>query len=181
MPRMNGSTAAGSSAGPEMQVIIDVDARDVDRMLGKMETLLSPAMLATFLGGPVVEHFQDKFNRFFEQQGIDNQAWQPLSEVTIADREAQGFGPGPINERTGEMRAYVTDSPGDIRILGTLSVLTYPGKTPSGEMGRKLKTAQKGGTFQGHAVPARPVMDADETDMLYLMSALGFYVSAGMS
>lgn len=181
MPRMNGSTAAGSAVGPEMRVIFDVDAASVDRQFAKLETLLSPAMLATFMAGPVVEHFQDKFNQFFEYQGTDKEAWRPLSQVTIMDREAQGFGAGPINERTGELRAFVTDSPGEIRVLGTLAVLTYPGKIPAGELGRKVKTAQQGGTFKGNAVPARPVIDADETDMLYLMSALAFYISAGVS
>lgn len=159
-----------------MSLTFDVEAVKAEAMLDRLAGLLSPVMLATFLGGPVVEHFQDKFNRFFNQQGTDAAPWQPLSEVTIADREAQGFGPGPINERTGELRAFVTDSPGTIRVLETLAVLTFPGPTPNGELGKKVRTAQQGGSFKGHSVPARPVMDADESDMLYVMSALAFFL-----
>jgi len=180
MPRMNGTSPSASTAGPTMTVDFGVQADDAEKLFLKLENLLSPEMLAVFMAGPVVQHFQQRFNEFFEDQGTPSGAWQPLSEVTIADRVEQGFGPGPINERTGQLRDFITDSPGEVRVLATLAVLTYPGPLPSGELGRKVKTAQQGGTFSGHSVPARPVMEIDETDMLFTMSALNFYIERGM-
>lgn len=179
MPRMN-APSGGSGGNAGFQVYFDVLPGNADEMIAKLEMMLGPAMLGTFLAGPVVEHFQDKFTRYFETESSASGAWVPLSEVTIRDRVEQGFGPGPINDRTGELRGFVTESPGNVRVLETLAVLTFPGPVPTGELGRKVKTAQAGGTFQGHDVPARPVIDADESDLLYIMSALSFFIEAGV-
>lgn len=176
MARMNGGPSPQASSSASMSVDYVVESKRAEEMLERLETLLGPAMLGAFMAGPVVQHFQNKFTEYFEAEAGPEGPWVPLADATIADREAKGFGPGPINQRTGELRSFIAESPGDVRVLSTLAVLVYPGNIPSGELGRKVRTAQQGGTFKGHAVPARQVMAADESDLLYIMSALTFFL-----
>lgn len=166
-----------------MGISLDVDyvvsKSSVDAELANLDRLLSPLMLTAFLEGTVVQHFQEQIEGFFRAQGTPQTGgWLPLSEAAVSERQSMGLGKTPINVRTGGMKYFLTTSHGDVKTLAASVFLTFPGRT-SGELAKKVKTAQKGGKYKGHLVPSRPVIEADESDFLFVMSALSFYLGAG--
>lgn len=48
------------------------------------------------------------FEKNFDTQG-GTEAWQPLSPYTLLRREDQGYGPGPMLVRTGELKRWALD------------------------------------------------------------------------
>ena len=44
----------------------------------------------------------------FATESAAGDGWQPLAQATLEDRARKGFGPGPILERTGELRKAAT-------------------------------------------------------------------------
>lgn len=44
----------------------------------------------------------------FDAESAAGEAWEPLADATVEDRAAKGFEPGPILDRTGDLRRAAT-------------------------------------------------------------------------
>lgn len=173
-------------------VYFSVDKKTADLISAKLFNLLSAPMLSVFLKTTVDPYLRQRVQDRFRQEGDDASGpWVPLADSTHFWREEQGFPPEhPINIRTGQMFNWAT-SAGSTRMIGpSSSLLTFPGRKPSGaKMERKVMTAQRGikgqrrgamagssGGTGGKIIPARPILAVDESDMLWVMSALSMQI-----
>lgn len=147
-------------------------------MLDHLDSALSPVGLATFLHGPVESHLRRRAKERFASEGDDASGkWAPLQQSTIEFRESGGFGPRPINRRTGELEAYITQSDADITSVPGLSTLVYPKDQPgTSGLRQKVQTAQ-GGRSEPRTV-ARPVLALSENDLAAVMVQLAFHIQA---
>lgn len=148
-------------------------------MLETVDSALSVRGLATFMGlgvGPwVKERAQDRF----ASEGDDASGkWAPLKDTTVEIRENGPWGvegAHPINKRTGELEAYITQSSFGITSIPGAAALTYPDKPPkSPAIKQKLSTAQKG--RKSPSTIARPVLALGERDLAQVMTMLAFHV-----
>jgi len=89
-------------------------------------------------------------------------------------RQQAGFGAGPINRRTGELEDWVVNSGWFSYPTGFGASMRYPNKAPTGELKKKVETAQKGRKYP--STVARPVLGVNENDLLFLMTSLSFAV-----
>jgi hypothetical protein len=156
------------------------DTHQVDMMLAYLDRLLSPAGMGAFLGLNVGPYLQSRARDRFQQEGDDvSGPWAPLASSTVEIRQRQGqSGAGPINRRTGELEAYVTE--GQFRIVAHSlgATLTYPGNTPGRQsILQKMETAQTGRVFPP-TVP-RPVLGMNERDLMYIVTTLAFFIERG--
>lgn len=145
-------------------------------MLNHLDSAMSPVGLAAFLHGSVEPYIRERAQNRFASEGDDvSGKWAPLQQTTIEFRESGGFGPRPINRRTGELEAYITQSDAGIASAPGLSVLTYPKdppKTPA--LQQKVQTAQAGRSVPS-TVP-RPVLGLNERDLGAVMVQLAFFI-----
>lgn len=165
-----------------MSVSLDIRVEDaaLELVLARLETGLSGAGIATFLGATVDPYLRDRARARFQAEGDDAVGrWLPLASATQEIRQSQGYGPAhPINHRTGELERYITDSPNALTITPVGASLDLPGKPATGELQRKVRVAQQGdpgGSGQG-ATPPRPVMGVSEKDIIFVQSALSIYL-----
>lgn len=153
--------------------------RGVQQMLDAIDSSLSPVGLAAFLYGPVGNWIKQRAADRFKEEGDDvTGRWAPLQQATVEIREGMGFeGEHPINKRTGELEAYITQ--GEIGVVTSpgVGVLKYPQNEPaSSGLREKMKTAQ-----QGRANPstvARPVLGMNENDLSHILVMLALHVQA---
>ena len=159
----------------EVTVSADPDS-PVFRTLDKLDLTLSPASIAGFLKNFVVSYLQGRAEQRFAMEGDDASGkWAPLKQSTIAIRQSEGYGAGPINVRTGELREYVVGNPGTIS-MDVGATLEWPTGLPdSGDMFFKYRVAQSG-TMNGR-VPARPVAAISFHDMVAINALLGGFIS----
>lgn len=150
--------------------------RGVQRMLQVIDSALSPVGLASFLYG-VGEWVQERAQDRFAAEGDDvTGGWAPLRPATTEIRELAGWGAEhPINRRTGELEAYITQSDIGVTVAPGMGVMRYPNTEPkSPGLRTKVKTAQ-----QGRARPktvARPVLGLNEKDLGVVITMLAFHV-----
>ena len=158
----------------------DVQDADVTQALDNLMALLSPAGMTAFLGASIGPYLSKRAGDRFASEGDDVVgSWAPLKPSTIQIREDQGFGPGPINRRTGEMEEWVVRGGWAAYPTGFGASMRFPGKRPAGELRRKVETAQKG--KKQPSTVARPVLGVNETDLLFFQSALSLAVQEAIS
>lgn len=156
---------------------VDFDGGDVEALLSRLDVLLSPAALAEFfLGGMVEPYLLSRIENRFEEEGDDvTGGWAPLREATQAIRASQGFGAAhPINRRTGEMLQFLMHGAKNTPTAYGAS-LQIPDREPMGELFDKIQTAQMG---KERTVP-RPVLGMNLTDLSVVMMELEKYLAKG--
>lgn len=151
----------------------------VQFMLDRIDSALSPVGLAAFLHGSVAPWLEERAEQRFAKQGDDASGrWAPLKPITVEIREEEGYGPGPINQRTHELRDYILGVGSDVTAGPGLASLTFPGKPANTQrLKTKVETAQK-----GKARPAtvkRPVLAVNERDLGQVLTSLAFFIRTG--
>lgn len=84
-----------------MKIDIRYDDGEVRRGLNRLLRAsrdLSPAMRE--IAGHLADSAEENLQR---QAAPDGVPWKPLAESTVADRRRQGYGAGPILERSGDL------------------------------------------------------------------------------
>lgn len=163
-----------------MQFVTVVNDRAVIRSLDNLITLMSPQGAAAFLGSTIGPYLSKRAKERFQGEGDDvTGAWAPLKPATITIRQESGFGAGPINRRTGELEEYVVDGGWFAYPTGFGASMRFPGKDASGELKRKMETAQKG--RKSPNTVARPVIGVNENDLIFLQTSLMFAVEQAIS
>lgn len=160
----------------------EVNDRQVTRLLANLDTALSPAGIAGFLGATVDPYLRERAQRRFDNEGDDVVGkWVQLAGATQQIRASQGYGPShPINKRTGDLEAYIVDAPHRLTVDAIGATLVLPGAPASGVLRTKVITAQRGQTAtQGgkRETPARPVLGMNERDLAFVIAAMSFYVT----
>lgn len=161
-------------------ISISGDDSGVQAMLEAVDTALNPVAIVSFLGGVVQPWIRKRASERFTQEGDDvSGAWAPLEVTTQQIRESLGFpGAHPINRRTGELEAFMTENQGILSSSGIEASLTYPGGEPTGELRNKVKVAQSGGQQPGYRpTPPRPVIGLGEQDLAFVLLALTEHVA----
>lgn len=150
------------------------DDNGIQAVLMRMDTALNPVSIAEFLGATVEPWFHTRTQDRFLSEGDDvTGKWVPLSAATREIRTSQGFGAeGPINVRTTQLENYIVNSPGLLESAGSAS-LTLPGTPATDVLQKKLTTAQEG----DRRTPARPVLGMNEKDLVFVLYALGGFVT----
>jgi len=142
-----------------------------------MEGRISPESLAAFNAGPVVEYLQERAKERFAQEGdAASRRWTPLHPATVKIRTREGYVPIRINDRTGQMKAWVTGARGEVLASEQATTLRWPGRAP-GNINTKLRTAQYGNPKP--KTPPRPVVALDEVDVFTVRFMLEQWVGAG--
>ena len=162
-----------------------IDTTDVDNMLDRMAVGLADPSLISWLRGDVSPYLEKDIAQRFDSEG-DNKSgsWPALHEATIAIREELGFGAGPINVRTGDLREFTET--GREFLVGTGFVeMQVPGSPPDPVTAAKLEHAQRGTTANpnprfGPTVP-RPVLAINEGDLAAMMTMLHNHIIAFMT
>jgi len=145
-----------------MMITFDLHWSAADLELYRVESALG--RVDQFLRGPVVTTLQLRASERFAAQGDDASGkWAPLRWPTEQIRAFQGFGPKwPINIRTGDMRDWLLGDGGEVRAYrGGHARVNWPNK-PSGELGEKYSTAQKGNKKKNTV--ARPIVAMNAAD-----------------
>ena len=153
-----------------MIIDVDIEVKEVEELLDRLDTCFSPAGMAQFMRRDVAPYLRSRAAKRFSGGGDDaSGAWVPLAHSTtlrrargIASGEYSGIGPdSPINVRHGEMRDYIAYAPGEIT-TGDDVTLHFPKRgAHAGNMRYKIGTAQRGA---GGRTPARPVLAVSQTD-----------------
>lgn len=160
-------------------VSIIINSREVEKSLDKLMLLLGPAGLIAFLGSTMAPYLARRAGDRFAGEGDDvTGAWAPLKDSTIRLRAEQGFPAGPINRRTGELENWVTG--GSFEAYPTVdgASMRYPRDKPTGELRKKMETAQKGKKHP--STVARPVLGVNERDLLFFQTALSLAVEGAI-
>lgn len=177
------STRMGRAGkGPTGFIDFDIvgNERGVQAMLNRIDSSLSPVGLAAFLHGSVGPWVKQRATDRFKLEGDDvTGQWAPLQQTTVEIREKSGFpGPNPINKRTGELEAYITEGQVGVVASPGLGVLTYPDNPPRTKAIReKVKTAQRGRPQP--STVARPILGLNERDLSEVMVMLALFVQSG--
>lgn len=155
------------------------DDEGVQKMLSHLDTCLNPVAIAGFLGATVDPYLRSRIRDRFQDEGDDVVGkWLPLASATVEIRSSQGYGGAhPINRRTGRLEEYIAGSPNQITIHSLGATLTLPGNRPSGELKKKVETAQKG--RENPRTPPRPVLGMNEKDLAFTLTALAIYIQTG--
>lgn len=172
---------ATRSARPTGFIDFDIvgNNRGVQAMLANIDSALSPSGLASFLGMAVGPWVKERAADRFQSEGDDvTGKWAPLSDTTIDIREKSGFeGAHPINKRTGELEAYITQGQVGIVAAPAVSTLTFPKNPPTTKsLKQKMETAQRGRS--NPSTVARPVLGLGERDLAQVLTMLAFHVQA---
>lgn len=159
---------------------ISIEAESVIAVLRSLDSALSPEGMAAFLGLEVAPYLAERAKRRFADEGDDASGkWAPLLPATQAIRAASPewpVGPDhPINRRTGELEDWVTGGSFAAMPHALGATLRYPGTPPSGELARKVETAQRG---RNRTVP-RPVLSVSEADLVFVVTRLAFKFARG--
>lgn len=158
-----------------MTTAIQVEAGQVELLLGSVERALAPASLEGFLRDEARPYLQERAEHRFDGQGDDVVGkWDPLAEKTI-----ELHGPHEPNVLTGDLESYITRSPGRTgqQPLGASLELPGPGSSLNE---KKVKVAQRGlnpnpiASFR--PVPPRPVVGLNDRDMNRIVRSFGSYL-----
>lgn len=156
---------------------IEVDSESVEQLLQGTAHALDTVGMYTFLSGVVGPWLKSRAEDRFAAEGDDVTGhWKPLAAYTQRVRAAAGYGAEhPINKRTGELERYITDGGWDVFATPVLSTLVFPGNAPTTRQAEKVAVAQLGSSFP--STPARPVLGMNETDLVFVIAALGVYIT----
>lgn len=170
------SGGTGTSGAP---IVIYVNATSVRRVVDMFRVATLPYSLFDFLKTSASDFFRDDIESRFEEEGDPKSGfWKPLKDATIDIRRADGFGDGPINERTGELRDFMTGDY-DVMTTGSGAVMQVPGNPGGSELASKLATAQRGSINNplGYGpTPPRPVLAISEMDVFTLTRLLQVHI-----
>lgn len=159
-------------------VTLDVHPEDVENVLMRLNMALSPVGMMGFLSTTVAPFIRRRASARFAGEGDDVVGkWLPLAESTVDIRSRMNLpigGEHPINQRTGDLYDYITESPADVQPLPMGAQLTYPGVAATGWLEEKVKTAQTGKTHP--ATPPRPVLGLGVQDLAFVMGSLGIAI-----
>lgn len=154
-----------------------VDVRRPTLKLRAIQDRVEGAGLAAFMQGFAAPILQDRASARFDGDGDEASGqWAPLRDSTIARRESKGQVPIKINERTGQMRAWVESANGRIVATVASAALEWPGTPSNRTIGRKLKVAQQG--LSDPYTPARPVVAIDSGDLLTILTAMEAWIGS---
>lgn len=148
-----------------------VEASSVEALLSAASFALGPESMSGWLGGPMRESLQGRAQERFAVEGTDDGPWAPLADATLSWRASYGFGPGPINRRTGELERFITGAPGSVTPHPGGATLSFPGSEPTGELGRKVRVAQ--GYEEANDIPARHVVGLGLPDLEFALLSFG--------
>lgn len=164
---------------------MELDSQDFDAMFTRIYDSISDNALVIFMNGVMGPELRKRAASRFANEGDDASGpWASLGYVSQKIREwgiQKGHYPGispqhPINQRTGELKTFVTGAQGDVILNSGGVSLAFPGiGQPSPRITKKLKTAQHG-TARG---PKRPVLAVSGTDMAIFESELMSWVIKG--
>lgn len=154
---------------------IRVKDRDVERMLTAVNTVISPLGMMGFLKSVATPYVRTRAAQRFASEGDDvSGKWAPLQPATQEIRERLDLpisADHPINRRTGDLEAYITQSDSDVQAFGMGAQMTYPGKLPgSRALNEKMSTAQTGRAHP--STVKRPVLGLGITDLAYVIGGI---------
>lgn len=165
-----------------MSFIWSVDDSDVVQAMERLINLLSPEGASAFLAAEMGPYLSKRAKQRFANEGDDAVGqWLPLAPATQAIREASNYpvaGDHPINRRSGELEDWVVGGGWNAYPTGLGASMQYPSRAPSGELRKKVETAQKGKAYP--RTPARPVLAVSETDMIFFLAAFSMAVEGAM-
>lgn len=155
-----------------------VHSGDVEQTFARVVAFLSPLGMVPFMETVMGPHLAERAKERFASEGDDAVGqWAPLRSATVAIRQSEGFGGShPINRRTGELENWVTKSGWNAIPAGSDTVLSFPGRTPTGELLQKVETAQRGRSKP--RTVARPVLGVSMVDLGFLQTSLMMAVAA---
>lgn len=163
--------------GVQVDIDMQLDARDFIRVLGLLNVRLRAAGLETFIRNSAVPWLQRRAARRFGAEGDDASGrWTPLRKATEAFRARQGYQPAhPINVRTLRMFDFITSADGTISGGPGYASLNWPGARGRGaELAEKIRTAQ--GLTPG--IVARPVLGLSQADDIFITARLLAYITS---
>lgn len=148
-----------------------VEKQDALHLLQKLEQVLAPQRLEEFLVVGPSHILRERADARFASEGDSaSRKWAPLRFSTEEIREAKGFPRAhPINERTGEMHNFLSNSVGVAVSEPGVATLTWPNDA-AGELFDKLETAQRG--RKSPSTVKRPVIAMDEGDAVLMLESL---------
>lgn len=162
-----------------LEIFIKYRGQNLDRTIDKLAGALSPTGLALWMESVLTPYLQQRARDRFRSEGDDAVGkWAPLSPATVSIRENAGYsGEHPINHRSGQLERYITSGAVmRVTLFPGGALMTYPGNEPTGELGRKLQTAQEG---KGQPyTPARPVLGISSKDISFAITALDEYITS---
>lgn len=146
-------------------------------MLAAMQLRMQPPAMIAFMQAGVAPYVRGRIAARFNSEGDDvTGRWHPLAAETEIIRQRHGYpGAHPINVRTGQMRNYLTSSPGNAISAGGVSQFEYPGAPAAGDLMTKLMTAQ-GGKANPSTLP-RPVLGFNMNDSVALTALVAGYMT----
>lgn len=132
---------------------IAVAAGRIDRMQGAIDSFREPLKRA------VKEIIAPSIRKNFDVGG--RPSWEPLTEFTIQRRAEDGYGAGPILERTGRLR-HQASQPSIWRYTDTSAAIL---DLPSSIWYGKLHQSGFTDSLRGTEVPARPFIMLQDEDI----------------
>jgi hypothetical protein len=168
------------------QLELHADFKSTYEVLERLEHSVSPLGLGFFLSVGVLQHITDRAESRFRAEGDDAVGkWAPLTPGTENIRQNLGYGAAhPINRRTGDLEDLITQANANstVSVNPIGAVLEHPA-LPSGKLEDKLRTAQMGDSSQPGYQPTvpRPVIALNEADLVWVLSALAYYIESGLA
>jgi hypothetical protein len=152
---------------------IQVDKKEVDLLLGAIESTLLGQNLFQYLRDYMMPYMRQRTAQRFASEGDDASGkWAPLMEVTNDIREALGFPrEHPINRRSGALENFLERGNIEFQMQADSAAMFYPGRPASSLLTEKLMTAQGG----SRRAVARPVVALSQADMSYFVSNFSFW------
>lgn len=149
---------------------------DAQQVLGAASDAIGEAA-ADFLE-TASDHLERITSEAFEDEGpialsgTGLGAWRRLTKFTKQERAAQGFGEGPILDRSGDLKQLVTSNPMEnFDIIGDGYQVSLIGPANPFQQ-EKLEFAQQGGTGDHGVVPARPVIPVIDSAGVVMMEKM---------
>lgn len=140
---------------------------------------LEPAPMSGWLIGfamPVAK--QGSMQTFASESDPKGDPWAALAPSTIEDRINQGYGAGPIQQRTGELHSYFAEAEAAITATTIGVSMQWPGNAPSGDrLPYKVGSAQAGNRRTG--APPRPILGLTLQDGAVITERLFLYLMSG--
>lgn len=164
-----------------ISIAVVVNDQMVNSRLARMEYMLTGPVIGTMLHTLAVPLLREDAKRRFATQGAsDGAKWRPLRQSTLEIRRSKGFGPGPINVRTGLLRDFTTTALGQTVSTPSYTQLAWPGTQPAAgsNLGYAYSTAQAGSSVWG--TPARPVARLSPKVIVGIYAAIAGHVRAGI-
>lgn len=159
-------------------ITFELDKQYLDTLVTELDQRLDALGLVAWLDRVVSPYIRARIGIRFAGEGDDvSGSWNPLTVATQQIRMNQGFGPGPINRRYGQLYDFLMNSPGISVAAGFGAELTHPGPTGDWRTKVKLQTAQSGKSRP--KTPARPVIGLNNNDYLFISSELTAYLIEG--